>query len=68
MTFSRLPDPFRRILWVTALAAAFGAAYSEMHVLQRGGHALAYVVGEFDALDVHADGGARGGCAIVGGG
>ena len=41
MTFPRLPDPFRRILWVTALAAAFGAAYSEMHVLQRGGHALA---------------------------
>ncbi|HEV7479728.1 MAG TPA: adenylate/guanylate cyclase domain-containing protein [Roseiarcus sp.] len=41
MTFPRLPNPFRRILWATALAAALGAAYSEMHVLQRGGHALA---------------------------
>jgi adenylate cyclase len=42
MTFPRLPDPFRHILWATALAAALGAAYSEMHVLQRGGHALAF--------------------------
>ena len=41
MTFLRLPDPFRHILWATALAAALGAAYSEMHVLQRGGQALA---------------------------
>src|ERR1700733_507813 len=41
MTFPRLPSPFRHILWATALAAALGAAYSEMHVLQRGGHALA---------------------------
>src|ERR1700729_2183037 len=41
MTFPRLPSPFRHILWAPALAAALGAAYSEMHVLQRGGHALA---------------------------
>jgi len=41
MTFLRLPDPFRHILWATALAAALGAAYSGMHVLQRGGQALA---------------------------
>jgi hypothetical protein len=41
MTFPRLPGPFRHILWATALAAALGAAYSEMHVLQRGGRALA---------------------------
>jgi adenylate cyclase len=41
MTFPRLSDPFRHILWATALAAALGAAYSEMHVLQRGGHMLA---------------------------
>ena len=41
MVLFRLPDPFRHILWATALAAALGAAYSEMHVLQRGGQALA---------------------------
>jgi adenylate cyclase len=41
MTFPRLPGRYRRILWATALAAALGAAYSEMHVLQRGRHALA---------------------------
>jgi adenylate cyclase len=41
MTFPRLPDAFRRVLWATALAVGLGAAYSEMHVLQRGGHALA---------------------------
>src|ERR1700722_13683636 len=41
MMFPRLPSPFRHILWGTALAAALGAAYSEMHVLQRGGRALA---------------------------
>jgi adenylate cyclase len=40
MTFPRLQGPFRHILWATALAAALGAAYSEMHVLQRGGQAL----------------------------
>lgn len=40
MTFPRLQEPFRHILWVTALAAALGAAYSEMHVLQRGGQPL----------------------------
>ena len=41
MTFPRLPGPYRHILWATALAAALGAAYSEMHVLQRGGKVLA---------------------------
>jgi adenylate cyclase len=41
MTFPRLPGPYRRILWVTALAAALGAAYAEMNVLERGGHVLA---------------------------
>ena len=41
MTFPRLPDPFRHILWATALAAALGAAYAERQVLQRGGQALA---------------------------
>ena len=41
MMFPRLPGPFRHILWATALAAAVGAAYSEMHALQRGGQALA---------------------------
>ena len=41
MTFLRFPDPFRHILWVTALAAALGAAYSEMEALQRGGQVLA---------------------------
>ena len=41
MTFPRLPGPYRHILWATALAAALGAAYAEMHVLQRGGQALA---------------------------
>ena len=41
MMLPRLPDPFRHILWATALAAALGATYAEMHVLQRGGQALA---------------------------
>jgi adenylate cyclase len=41
MTFPRLADSFRHILWVTALAAALGAAYSEMDALQRGGQVLA---------------------------
>src|ERR1700744_2527953 len=36
----RLSGPIRVILWATAAAAAIGAAYSEMQVLQRGGHAL----------------------------
>jgi len=40
MTFPRLQEPLRHILWATALAAALGAAYSEMHVLERGGPAL----------------------------
>ena len=37
MTFPRLPGPFRHIFWATALAAALGATYAEMHVVQRGG-------------------------------
>jgi adenylate cyclase len=41
MTFPRLQDPFRVILWSTAIAAALGAAYSEMHVLLGGGQPLA---------------------------
>jgi adenylate cyclase len=41
MTFPRLQEPFRHILWATALAAALGAAYSEMDALQRGGQVLA---------------------------
>jgi adenylate cyclase len=41
MTFPRLQGPYRRILWATALAAAVGAAYAEMHVLQGGGQVLA---------------------------
>ena len=41
MVFPRLQEPFRHILWATALAAALGAAYAEMHVLQRGGQPLA---------------------------
>ena len=41
MTFPRLQEPFRHILWATALAAAVGAAYSETHVLQNGGRVLA---------------------------
>ena len=41
MTFPRLPGPYRHIVWATALAAVLGATYAEMHVLQRGRHALA---------------------------
>jgi adenylate cyclase len=37
MMFPRLQEPFRHIFWATVLAAAVGAAYAEMHVLQRGG-------------------------------
>ena len=40
-----LPRPsgrLRIVLWSTALAAAVGAAYSEMHVLQNGGQTLAH--------------------------
>jgi adenylate cyclase len=40
MTLPQLPHPFRHILWVTALAAALGATYSEMEALQRGGQVL----------------------------
>jgi len=41
MMFPRLQEPLRHILWVTVLAAALGAIYSEMHVLQGGGQPLA---------------------------
>jgi hypothetical protein len=41
MTFPRLQEPFRHILWATALAAALGAAYSQIQVYQRGGQPLA---------------------------
>src|SRR3984957_8010286 len=40
MVFPRLQEPFRHILWATALAAALGATYSEMQVWQRGGQAI----------------------------
>ena len=40
MTFPRLQEPFRHILWATALAAALGAAYSQIQVYQRGGQPL----------------------------
>ncbi|HEY5205690.1 MAG TPA: adenylate/guanylate cyclase domain-containing protein [Roseiarcus sp.] len=43
MTFPRLQEPFRHILWATVLAAALGAAYSERRLLQGGGHALTLV-------------------------
>jgi adenylate cyclase len=40
MMFPRLQGPLRIVLWSTAAAAAIGAAYSEMQVLQRGGPTL----------------------------
>jgi adenylate cyclase len=40
MTFPRLPYPLRHVLWATALAAALGAAYSDMQIWQRGGQTL----------------------------
>ncbi len=40
MMFPRLQEPFRHILWATALAAALGAAYSERRVWQGGGPAF----------------------------
>ena len=40
MPFPRLSCPLRIVLWATLAAAAIGAAYSEMQVLQRGGQAL----------------------------
>jgi adenylate cyclase len=36
MTFPRLQDPFRRILWFTAIAAAVGAVYSQYYVVVHG--------------------------------
>jgi adenylate cyclase len=41
MPLPRPSGPLRIVLWSTAIAAAVGAAYSEMHVFQRGGQALA---------------------------
>lgn len=41
MPLPRPSGPLRIVLWSTALAAVVGAAYSESHVLQRGGQALA---------------------------
>ena len=40
MTFPRLREPFRHILWATALAAALGAAYAERRVWRAGGPPL----------------------------
>jgi adenylate cyclase len=40
MPLPRLSGPLRIVLWATAAAAAIGAAYSEMQVVQRGSHAL----------------------------
>jgi len=36
MRFRRLPDPYRRILWFTTIAAAVGAVYSEIHLALHG--------------------------------
>ena len=41
MMFPRLQEPFRHILWATALAAALGATYAERRVWQGGGPPLA---------------------------
>jgi adenylate cyclase len=41
MTFPRLQEPYRHILWATALAAALGAAYGERRLLQGDGQVLA---------------------------
>ena len=40
MALPRLSGPMRLVLWATAVAAAIGAAYSEMQALQRGGQPL----------------------------
>ena len=40
MTFPRLQGPLRVVLLATLAAAAIGAAYSEMQVLQRGGQVI----------------------------
>ena len=40
MALPRLSGPMRLVLWTTAVAAAIGAAYSEMQALQRGGQPL----------------------------
>jgi adenylate cyclase len=36
VTFPRLQDPFRRILWFTAIAAAVGAVYSQYYAVVHG--------------------------------
>jgi adenylate cyclase len=36
MPLPRWPDPLRVILWTTAIGAAMGAAYSQMHVMENG--------------------------------
>jgi adenylate cyclase len=74
MMFSRLQEPFRHILWATALAAAVGAAYAERRLLQGGGPAFAIsgfargaltgaviggVLTSFDALVLNGPPGAR---------
>jgi adenylate cyclase len=41
MTFPRLQEPFRHILWATVFAAALGAAYAERRLVQGGGPPLA---------------------------
>jgi adenylate cyclase len=41
MPLPRWPDPLRIILWATAIGAAVGAAYSQMHVAQNGQPAFA---------------------------
>src|SRR3984957_20885982 len=40
MPLPRLSGPLRVVVWSTVIAAAIGAAYSEMQVWQRGGQAL----------------------------
>ena len=41
MPLPRLSGPLRIVVWSTAIAAAVGATYSQIQVLQAGGHALA---------------------------
>jgi adenylate cyclase len=41
MPLPRWPEPLRIILWATAIGAAVGASYSQMHVFQNGAPAFA---------------------------
>jgi len=41
MPLPRWPDPLRVILWATAIGAAVGAAYAQMHVMENGAPAFA---------------------------